>query len=68
MVCDTTLRHNSFPVGDICIVPKCKDAGCRNYRWKEGFGPGVDRVTSSPRRIAIAGKAVNEDDAKDNVN
>lgn len=64
VVCDPTLRHYTSPVGHICVVSKCKDAGSRKHGWEKGFGPWLGRALGSPRLIAIAGQAVDKDDAE----
>lgn len=62
MVGDKRLRYYTSPVCHIGIISECEDAGCRKFRWEEGFGPRFLGAWSSPRCIAITGQTVDKDD------
>ena len=63
MVRNPTLRHHILPVRHVCIVSECEDARARKLGWEEGLGPRLGRVPGRPGLLAIAGQAVDEDDA-----
>lgn len=63
MISDKLLQHCISPVSHIRVISECKYAGCRKYKWEEGFRPGIGGVSGSPRCIAIVVQAVDEDDA-----
>ena len=51
-----------MPVGHICIIAKREYAGGRELGREERLRPWLGRFPGGPRLVAIAGKAVYEDD------
>ncbi len=63
VVGNPTLRHHAPPVGHVCIVSESKDARGREFGREKGLRPRLGRAASGPGLLAVAGQAVDEDDA-----
>jgi hypothetical protein len=63
VVSNPVLRHHSSPVCHICIVSEREQARGRKLGREEGLGPRLGGIVGGPRLLAIAGQAVDEDDA-----
>lgn len=64
MATDPVLRHHSSPICHVCIVSEREHARGRELGREKGLGPRLGRVAGRPRLLAVAGQAVDEDDAE----
>ena len=63
MVRDAILRHHASPVGHVGVVSECEDARSGELGREEGLGPRLGFAVGGPRPLAVAGEAMDEDNA-----
>ena len=67
MIRNPTLGHHAPPVRDICIVSESQGARVGYSGRQQGLGPRSRGCGTPPCLLAVAGEAVDENDASDRL-